>query len=339
LTLLWIVLGSIGGLGLLLGGAFGLFYWYLIHNYLDHVVRIVQEKPLFIIPRGQPVENAEEVHFPSENGLMLHGCYLTSPAPVRRGVVLFGLEYGSNCWACVPYCENLLANGFDVFTFEPRNCGESAHQDGYDPLQWVTDFEVKDTQAALAYLKGRPGADPRGVGFFGISKGGSAGVLVGARDPYVRCFVTDGIFATYTTMVPYMKKWIAIYSDKFILQKCLPMWVYGLVGRAALRKIGKERGCRFSHLEWAIAKLAPRPWLMIHGEGDTYIKPKMAQALFARAREPKEFWLVPGAKHNQAIQTAGDEYKRRVLEFFSHHLGLPEARTAEPALITAGPTS
>jgi pimeloyl-ACP methyl ester carboxylesterase len=140
-------------------------------------------------------------------------------------------------------------------------------------------------------------------------------------------------------MVPYMKKWIAIYSDKFVLQKCLPMWVYGLVGRVALRKIGKERGCRFPHLERAIAKLGPRPWLMIHGEGDTYIKPDMAQALFARGKQPKEFWLVPGAKHNQAIQTAGDEYKRRVLDFFSRHLTSPDAKPVGPELITAGQTS
>ena len=56
--------------------------------------------------------------------------------------------------------------------------------------------------------------------------------------------------------------------------------------------------------------------LMIHGGGDTYIKPEMAQALFDRAGKPKEFWLVEGAKHNQALHVAGDEYQRRVLEFF-----------------------
>ena len=55
---------------------------------------------------------------------------------------------------------------------------------------------------------------------------------------------------------------------------------------------------------------------MIHGEGDTYIKPEMAKALFERARGPKELWIVPKAKHNQALSVAGDEYhraRRRVL--------------------------
>ena len=129
---------------------------------------------------------------------MLAGCYLKRARP-RRGVILFGLEFGSNRWSCQPYCEHLLAAGFDVFAFETRNQGDSDREPGYDPLQWVTDYEVRDAEAALAYLKGRPDADPRGVGFFGISKGAGAGLFAAGRDPYVRCCVTDGIFAMYTT--------------------------------------------------------------------------------------------------------------------------------------------
>ena len=48
---------------------------------------IFLEKPLFIIPRGQPVPGAEEVRFPTGDGLPLHGFYLKAPVP-RRGVIL-----------------------------------------------------------------------------------------------------------------------------------------------------------------------------------------------------------------------------------------------------------
>jgi fermentation-respiration switch protein FrsA (DUF1100 family) len=72
---------------------------------------------------------------------------------------------------------------------------------------------------------------------------------------------------------------------------------------------------------------------MIHGALDTYIKPEMARALFEEAREPKEFWLVAEAKHNQALQVAGDEYRRRILEFFEKHL----ADGAQRPLHVAGP--
>ncbi len=306
-------------------------HYHLRRHYLHHVLRIFQEKPLFVIPRGKPIEGAEDVRFPTTHGLMLRGCYLKGRGD-RRGVVLFGLEFGSNRWSSVPYCEHLLEHGYDVFAFEPRGQGESDHHPGYEPLQWVTDFEVADVRAALTYLKSRPDAAPEGVGFFGISKGGSAGLLAAANDPYVRCFVTDGAFATYTTMVPYMRKWYSIYNSQYLLQGLLPSWYYGLIGQVGLDRIARDRGCKFPHLEPMVRRLAPRPLLMIHGGGDTYIKPDMGKALFDRARQPKEFWVVSGAKHNQALHVAADEYRRRVLEFFDNHLaGSPRPPAPKPA--------
>jgi fermentation-respiration switch protein FrsA (DUF1100 family) len=298
-------------------------HYYLRWKYLWLLLRIFQEKPLFVAPRGQPVDSAESVSFLTTHGLTLHGCYLRTKAARRRGVICFGLEFGSNRWACLPYCEHLLEKGYDIFAFEPRGQGESPCQSGYEPLQWVTDHEVNDCRAALGYLKSRADADPRGIGFFGISKGGAAGLLVAAGDPWVRCCVTDGTFATYTTMVPYMRKWFGIYNHQYILQGLVPLWYYGLIGRAGLKQIGRQRGCVFPDLEKAMPRLAPRPLLMIHGGGDTYIKPEMAQAVYELARPPKEFWLVDGAKHNQALHIARAEYQQRVLEFFNQHLAQP----------------
>jgi pimeloyl-ACP methyl ester carboxylesterase len=324
---LWLTLGVVAASALALLAAAFLLHRHIMRKYLGHLVRIFQEKPLFIVPRGTAVPDADDVAFLTGDGLRLRGCYLRASGR-RRGVILFGLEFGSNRWACVPYCDFLRQVGYDIFAFEPRGQGDSDRQAGYEPLQWVTDFEVRDFRAALAYLRGRLDADPRGVGFFGISKGGSAGLMAAAEDPYVRCFVTDGIFATHTTMVPYMRKWIAIYSTRYFVQKVLPQWYYGMAARAGLRRIRRERGCRFPHLEHVIHRLAPRPLLMIHGGADTYIKPEMAQALFELAREPKELWFVDGAKHNQAPQVATDEYQRRVLAFFDGHLAADGSATA-----------
>jgi fermentation-respiration switch protein FrsA (DUF1100 family) len=320
---LWIALGIVIGGPLMLALFLFVLYWHLRINYGPYLVRIFTERPFFIIPRGQPVDGAEDVSFRGADGLELRGCYLRTTAPQRQGVILFGLEFGSNRWASVPYCENLIANGFDVFAFEMRGQGDSQIQPGYEPFQWVTSFEVNDARSALAYLKARPDADPRGVGFFGISKGGGAGFQAAIDDPYIRCVATDGIYATWTTVVPYMRKWIAIYNKRYWAQRMLPGWYYEIVGRRCVGRLCSRLGIHLPDLEKVIQKLAPRPLLMIHGGGDTYIKPEMAEELFRRAAEPKELWVVPNAKHNQALHVEGDEYRRRVLEFFQKHLATP----------------
>lgn len=302
-----------------------LLHYYLRWKYLDLIARIFQEKPLFIIPRGSPVPEVEDVTLRTPDGLNLRGCYVSTPHP-RRGVILFGLEFGSNRWSCLPYCDRLVENGFDVFALETRCQGDSDHEVGYGSLQWVTDREVRDTRVALEYLKRRPDADSRGIGFFGISKGAGAGLLASAGDSFVRCFVTDGLFASYTTLVPYMRQWFRIYNDRYLLQGLIPSWYYGLLGLAGLQSIEKECDCRFLHLEKVMSRLAPRPLLMIHGSSDTYIKPEMARTLFALARGPKELWIVEGAKHNQALQIAGASYQQRIVDFFMEHLGEPTGR-------------
>jgi fermentation-respiration switch protein FrsA (DUF1100 family) len=302
--------------------AFLLLFVYLRVRFLDIFVRIFQERPLFITPRGHTIATGEEVWFPTADGLTLHGWYLPTTSPPRRGVIVFGLEFGSACEACLPYCQHLIANGFDVFTFEPRNQGRSEAMPGYDPMQWVTEFEVADFRAAVAYLRSRPDAPPHGIGLYGISRGASAGLLAAAKDRYLCCFVTDGAFATLTTMVPFMRKWVGIYSNRKWLQN-MPEWIYKVFAQAAFRRIEKLRRCRLSHLEHAIPQLTPRRLLMIHGGADKYITPDMAQRLFRLASEPKSFWLVKGAKHNQALQVAGEEYQERVLAFFGAYLAAP----------------
>jgi uncharacterized protein len=314
----WLLL-SLGIFAALLVAAPFAFHFYIRRYYLWVVLRIFQEKPLFIIPNGQPSAEAEEFALQTADGLTLQGCYLKTTKS-RKGVLLFGLEFGSNRWACVPYCEFLREAGYDIFTFEMRGQGKSPAQAGYEPLQWVTAYEVLDYEAALAYLKSRPDRDPRGIGLFGLSKGGSAALTVAARDDFIRCFAVDGVFATLTTMVPYMKQFVHIYTRLNWAVWLIPEWYLVFVAKIAMRQIETLRGCRYIALEDCMPKLAPRPLLMIHGGGDTYIKPDMAKTLFGLASEPKEFWLVENAKHNQAFHLAADEYKRRVLAFFDQHL-------------------
>ena len=312
------------------GLALAALYLYVRWKYMGYLLRIFQEKPLFIVPRGEKADNAEEVSILADDGLSLRACYIKTPAAERKGVILFGLEFGSNRWSCRQYCEKLIDGGYDVFAVELRNQGESDKDPNYEPLQWVTDRDLADLRSAIKYLLARTDADSKGIGIFGISKGGGTGLLAAAGERGIRCLVTDGAYGTHTTMVPYLKRWIQIYSDRKLLQRVLPTWFYGIVGMAGAKRVARNRGVTYPSVEKAVGRLN-RPLLMIHGEGDTYIKPEMAKALYERARGPKELWMVPKAKHNQAIALAGDEYHNRLVAFFDAHLanaGPPPAGSA-----------
>lgn len=293
-------------------------YIIVCRYYLWQLVRIFQEKPLFVIPRGEPDADAEEVRFPTVAGGTLQGVYFRTMQP-RKGVIIFGIEYGSDRWSCRPYCMPLIQAGYDVFAYEPRNQGKSDVIPGYEPIQWISEHEIADARAVLTYLKSRPDVDPKGFGWFGVSKGANAGLAMFAEDKSIRCVVTDGAFGLLSVMVPYMRHWIRIYSSRFLVHGLLPCWFYQIVGHTGVRRVEKERKVRFYHLEPAARKL-DRPLFMIHGEADSYIKTEMARTLFLRARGPKEFWVVPKARHNQALAMAGDEYSRRVVAFFDHYL-------------------
>ena len=144
--------------------------------------RIFQEKPLFVVPAGEARPTPKTSRSPTDDGLTLRGCYLKTPAPQRKGVILFGLEFGSNRWACRPYCEKLVAAGTTSSRSSRATRATATRIPNYEPLQWVTDRDVADMRAAMKYLLHRPDADTKGIGLFGISKGGSTGFLVAANE-------------------------------------------------------------------------------------------------------------------------------------------------------------
>ena len=328
----WLLLGfAIGSAASVAAVYYGAVSHYR-HKFLEQIVRIFEEKPLFVIPRGTPDDDAEKVSFTTPSGLKLRGCYLRGLGK-RRGVILFGLEFGSNCWSSVQYCEKLRTAGYDVFTYEPRNQGESECDPNYAPLQWITDRDLADARAAIAYLKSRPDADSRGLGVFGISKGGGLAMLLAAEDTSIRCVVTDGAYDTYLTMVPYMRRWVSIYSPHKKFQKICPDFFYGDIGMAGINAVAKRREVDYLWVGSA-ARRVTVPVFMIHGESDTYIKPDMAKALFRRVRTPeKQLWMVPKAKHNQAPHIAPLEYHKRLVDFFDDHLGDITIRVPQKPLL------
>jgi len=67
------------------------------------------------------------------------------------------------------------------------------------------------------------------------------------------------------------------------------------------------------------------PLLFIHGRRDDIIPLRMGRALFDAAPAPKQFFEIPAAGHNDILETAGPEYRRRLKAFY-RELTLPLER-------------
>ena len=117
-------------------------------------------------------------------------------------------------------------------------------------------------------------------------------------------------------MVATCVRWAEIYVPSAFLRGLIPMWLFGFLAWRGRRGTERSLNCRFPSVESAVARLAPRPWLMIHGQRDTYIGPEIARELFDHGQDPKELWLVPDAKHNRCRETAPGRIRREARRIF-----------------------
>ena len=76
-----------------------------------------------------------------------------------------------------------------------------------------------------------------------------------------------------------------------------------------------------------IAKIAPRPVLIIHGGKDSLVDPRDAPLLYGAAQEPKEIWLLPNADHCGSYFEDRVAYVNKIVKFFDLHLkNMPQLR-------------
>jgi alpha-beta hydrolase superfamily lysophospholipase len=291
----------------------------LLFKYAPIIGQKFEDQPLFLPLRVRPIEPGEPVEFSAADGLRLSGSYFRARTDERAGVLVYCHEYLSDRWGFHPYIDHLRDLGFDILAFDFRNHGASQAEPGYTPMHWASDREVGDLRAALAYLRTRPDRDPAGFGLFGVSRGGTTALLVtpGQRD--VWGVITDGAFPTTGLMIAFSRRWAELFVKSPFFRGLIPGWLFSLLARFGRLRAERRLNCRFPDVERAVARLAPRPWLAIHGRRDTYVSPEVVRGLFRRANEPKELWLVPDAKHNRCREREPESYAARLLDFLDRY--------------------
>jgi alpha-beta hydrolase superfamily lysophospholipase len=283
------------------------------------ILPVFERKPTFTVESADPAPDAESIAFPTSQGLTLRGS-LWTPDDAPRGVIVFCPEMAGSHWSAQWYCHGLREAGFAVLAFDFRNQGESDALRGYEPLHWVTEYEVTDVRAAIAFVSRRPDLAELPLGLFGISRGGGAALAAAARSRGVAAVACEGAFTTDSLTMLYTYRWAELYLPGWIM-RLIPRW--HLAGTLALaRRVSQwRRGCRYAVLERDLPRLRDQSVLFIAGERDTYVPPTVAQAMCRYIGGPRQdVWVVPEASHNRARRVDSAGFDRRVTAFFQESL-------------------
>jgi uncharacterized protein len=241
-----------------------------------------------------PFRNAETVSFTSTAGDTLRG-WLILGRPGRGAVVLMhGIHDDRR--AMIGRARFLTRAGYGVLLFDFHAEGESS---GRRITFGAT--ESADAAAAVAYLRRR--APGERIGAIGVSMGGAA-ALLGDSPLEVNALVLESVYPTIGDAVrdrltAHLGPLGTVFEPLFLAQ-LRPR--FG-VDPDALRPI--------DHIA-----MVHVPLLVMSGTADHDTHLDEAQALFARAHEPKTFWAVQGAGHKDLHAYRPAEYEQRVLAFF-----------------------
>jgi alpha-beta hydrolase superfamily lysophospholipase len=238
----------------------------------------------------------------AHDGIVLRG-WKVSPAHPNGDWVLLFHGRSQNRLSTLPYAKFLLSSGYGVIMMDARAHGESGgsiatygHLERYDSGAIVDALAAQETARHIYAL--------------GESMGAAVALQSAAVDPRIEGVVAEGSFSNlHEVMYDYAGlRWNAFLGKT----------LFRPAEMLAVRETERQAGFDFDEVspENSVAQRS-FPVLLICGLKDHNIPRRHAEAIYTAARGPKELWLVPSARHQQAIQVAPAEFQRRVLKFFS----------------------
>ncbi|HEX4824068.1 MAG TPA: alpha/beta fold hydrolase [Candidatus Polarisedimenticolaceae bacterium] len=251
------------------------------------------------IGSAPPSLHAETVSFPSKSGATLKGWL--APGTPGKGAVLLMHGIHADRTSMLPRALFLSKAGYGVLLFDFQANGESI-----GARQTFGHLESLDARSALEYLRSR--LPNERVGVIGTSLGGAA-ALVGPEPLDVQAMVLE---AVYPTIEEATANRIAIRLGLTAARLAAPVLLSQLRFRTGatadeLRPIDRIASVR-------------APVFVIAGGADLYTTAAESRRLFQAAHEPKEYWELAGAGHQDFHAFARAEYERRVLEFLQRNL-------------------
>lgn len=214
------------------------------------------------------MRRTEPLRLPGPAGPLAAVLHRPARPPAPLVIACHGLLSSMDSPKYVALAEALAEAGLACARFDFSGCGQSAGA----RAETTVARRVAELGAVARALSAHRAVVASSLGLMGSSLGGFIALCHAERDPRVRAVVTWA--------APADLKDLAVEKDLLL--------GYGL-GRPLLDEL--ERG---DGLE-APAGIAR--CLILHGAADGLVPPSHARALYARAAEPKDLAILPGADH------------------------------------------
>ena len=218
----------------------------------------------------------ENASFTTEDGKTLHGWFF--PGEKAQPVILHLHGNAGNISHRLDLAQMFVRKGLSVFLFDYRGFGKSEGRPDEKGL-------YQDGMAAYEYLVQKKAILPSNIVLHGHSIGAAVAIEVALKRS-AKGVILESAF----TSTKDMAKTMPIF---FLLSPLLPASYNNLEKAARLRT----------------------PKLVIHGDGDDIVPFSMGQKLFEGAAEPKFFYPVRNAGHNDVFTVGGERYLEVVAEF------------------------
>jgi uncharacterized protein len=245
-----------------------------------------------------------DVEITASDGARLRG-WFAQPARSNHSVVLLFHGVADNREGMGGFGEMFLAEGYSVLLMDSRAHGESGGLlatygvlEGGDVHQWVEWLEQNMKPSCV----------------FGLGESMGAALLLQSltAEPRFCAVVAESPFQSFREIALERAAQVTHTNSYLARLIAAPAIAAGFV-YAHLRY-----GVDFSEASPEDAVAATRvPVLLIHGSNDDNIPPRHSIAIKARNPNMVSLWIVPGAVHTGASSTAPQEFRRRVLEWFS----------------------
>ena len=244
------------------------------------------------------------------DGQRLHGWYVPASATLAaaKGTIIIAHGYKDDRSSMIGVADILHRHGYSVLVVSFRG-----HDDNDGETISFGLRERADLEAFYQYLHARPDVDQDRIGLFGVSMGGTISIGYAAQNPAIRVLVSDCAFSSISDTVATSVRYFT-GLPAFPFAPVIVFWTERAIG---------GRVADIDAKQW-IARIAPRPVLLMQGGADRVVSADSGAKLFEAAGQPKELWFEPDVAHAEFLKSKPVEFERRLIDFFDRNLADPK---------------